>query len=210
MKKWKFFWVMLTACLLLGGCAKEKNSGTGEDSLSLEENAQADASQEQTEETTESLTEDPAQDTQSPEKSNEADLASLKDLPGMTDEETADMFGGGEENWTEDKQFYIGRIFLISLYGEEYQMYTTCSEEGIVESVSVWIVSGERAVTDEETETWVGRITELMGTEPVYDGESSEAGSRNWKWLADGSSAAVYRMEDTLTLSFQPAVGELK
>ncbi|OUQ23896.1 hypothetical protein B5E77_14590 [Lachnoclostridium sp. An131] len=140
----------------------------------------------------------------------EADLAQLKALPGMSDEETADMFGGGEENWTEDKQFFIGRIFHVNLYGGEYNMYTTCSEDGIVEAVSVWIVSGERAVTDEETETWVGRVTELMGTEPVFDGESSEAGSQNWKWNADGFAAAIYRMEDTLSLYFQPAVGELK
>ena len=133
-----------------------------------------------------------------------------RQLPGMSDEETADMFGGGEENWTEDKQFFIGRIFHVNLYGGEYNMYTTCSEDGIVEAVSVWIVSGERAVTDEETETWVGRVTELMGTEPVFDGESSEAGSQNWKWNADGFAAAIYRMEDTLSLYFQPAVGELK
>ena len=63
--------------------------------------------------------------------------------------------------------------------------------------------------TDEETETWISRVTELMGSEPVYDGESSEAGSQNWKWTADGFSASIYSMKDILTLYLQPAVGEL-
>ena len=63
--------------------------------------------------------------------------------------------------------------------------------------------------TDEETETWISRVTELMGSEPVYDGESSEGGSQNWKWIADGFSASIYRMKDILTLYLQPAVGEL-
>ena len=63
--------------------------------------------------------------------------------------------------------------------------------------------------TDEETETWISRVTELMGSEPVYDGESSEGGRQNWKWTADGFSASIYRMKDILTLYLQPAVGEL-
>lgn len=43
-------------------------------------------------------------------------LKDLADLLGMKDEETAEMFGGGEENWTADHSFYIGRIFEVGLY----------------------------------------------------------------------------------------------
>ncbi|MGI6001333.1 MAG: hypothetical protein ACOX8J_10080 [Candidatus Merdisoma sp.] len=214
MKKWNIILAVSITLLFLGGCTAqgpEPSSETDTGSQPVQGNPQDNPSQEEAEEQADRTTEESAEEAQGPApETAEADLAQLKALPGMSYEETADMFGGGEENWTEDKQFFIGRIFHVNLYGGEYNMYTTCSEDGIVEAVSVWIVSGERAVTDEETETWVGRVTELMGTEPVFDGESSEAGSQNWKWNADGFAAAIYRMEDTLSLYFQPAVGELK
>ncbi len=49
-----------------------------------------------------------------------------------------------------------------------------------------------------------------MDVEPSYDGTSSEGGSTNWKWISDGMIAGMNQMKDILTLSFQPAVGELK
>lgn len=90
------------------------------------------------------------------------------------------------------------------------QVFTTCGQDNTVESVSVWIVSGERQVTDEEAKEWESRVTEMMGTEPVYDKEISEGGSRNCRWNAGGMAATMNRMADILTVSFQPAVGELK
>lgn len=130
-------------------------------------------------------------------------------LLGMNDSETAELFGGGEENWTEDRLFYIGRVFQAEVYGETYPLYTSCGDDGTVEAVSMWIVSGERQVTDEEVEEWIARISEYMSTEPSYDGETSEAGSKSWKWIKDGKAASMYQMEDILTVSVQPAIGEL-
>ena len=83
-------------------------------------------------------------------------------------------------------------------------------QDNTVESVSVWIVSGERQVTDEEAKEWESRVTEMMGTEPVYDKGISEGGSQNCRWNANGMAATMNRMADILTVSFQPAVGELK
>ena len=142
-----------------------------------------------------------------------AEAAGLKDvagLVGMNDEATADLLGGGEENWTEDSSFYIGRTYNVQLFDVPCRVFTTCGQDNTVESVSVWIVSGERQVTDEEAKEWESRVTEMMGTEPVYDKEISEGGSRNCRWNAGGMAATMNRMADILTVSFQPAVGELK
>lgn len=38
--------------------------------------------------------------------SEAADLKDVAGLVGMKDEATADLLGGGEENWTEDSSFY--------------------------------------------------------------------------------------------------------
>ena len=108
----------------------------------------------------------------------EAALDELVQLLGMQDSETASLLGGGEENWTEDKNFYIGRIYKIKLYDGEYPVFTSCNNDKIVNAVSVWLANGEREVSQEEVEQWVQRLTELVGTEPVYDDISSEAGTR--------------------------------
>ncbi len=142
--------------------------------------------------------------------SEAADLKDVAGLVGMNDEATADLLGGGEENWTEDSSFYIGRTYNVQLFDVPCQVFTTCGQDNTVESVSVWIVSGERQVTDEEAKEWESRVTEMMGTEPVYDKEISEGGSRNCRWNANGMAATMNRMADILTVSFQPAVGELK
>ena len=142
--------------------------------------------------------------------SEAADLKDVAGLVGMNDEATADLLGGGEENWTEDRSFYIGRTYNVQLFDVPCRVFTTCGQDNTVESVSVWIVSGERQVTDEEAKEWESRVTEMMGTEPVYDKEISEGGSRNCRWNAGGMAATMNRMADILTVSFQPAVGELK
>ena len=156
-----------------------------------------------------SRTAEPAQ-TEEESPVPEADFESLAALLGMEDAETADLLGGGEENWTEDSSFYIGRTYNVQLFDVPCQVFTTCGQDNTVESVSVWIVSGERQVTDEEAKEWESRVTEMMGTEPVYDKEISEGGSRNCRWNAGGMAATMNRMADILTVSFQPAVGELK
>ena len=120
------------------------------------------------------------------------------------------MLGGGEENWTEDQSFYIGRNYQTELYGIPCKVFTTCGEDRTVESVSVWIVSGEREVTEQEAEEWADRITEMMGVQPSEEGEVSEGGSKNRRWLADGVIASMNQMPDILTVSLQPAVGELE
>ena len=142
--------------------------------------------------------------------SGEASFEELQDLLGMEDSSTAEMFGGGQENWTEDKAFYIGRIFEIKLMGQTYPMYTSCDNNNIVNSVSVWIANGSRKVTEEEARGWAEAITASVGAEPIYDDTSSEAGSRNWKWLSDQTIISLHWMDKILSLSINPAAGELK
>ena len=103
-----------------------------------------------------------------------------------------------EENWTEDQSFYIGRNYQTELYGIPCKVFTTCGEDRTVESVSVWIVSGEREVTEQEAEEWADRITEMMGVQPSEEGEVSEGGSKNRRWLADGVIASMNQMRTFL------------
>lgn len=136
-------------------------------------------------------------------------LQALMELPGKKDSETEELFGGGEENWTEDREFYIGRIYQVELYDEDCSVFTSCSEDGIVESVSIWVINGDREVSDEDTQQWLDRVSEVMDAEPFCEYEAVESGARSWKWRQDGMAASMYSMRDILTVSFQPAVGEL-
>lgn len=49
----------------------------------------------------------------------------------------------------------------------------------------------------------------MMGTEPTLDPDISEGGSRNRRWNAKELIAVMHQMPDILTISIQPAVGEL-
>ena len=61
-----------------------------------------------------------------------------------------------------------------------------------------------------ETEQWIERISEAMESEPFCKYQSVESGARSWKWRKGDTAASLYRMmDDILTVSFQPAVGEL-
>lgn len=137
-------------------------------------------------------------------------LGEMEALLGMQDEETADLLGGGEENWTEDKSFYIGRHYEVEMGGTVYQVHTSCDDAKIVNSVSVWLSDGERSVPQEEVDQWVQILNEFTGTEPVYDETTSEAGSKNWKWMADGNIITLNWLDTIFTISMNPAVGELK
>ena len=128
---------------------------------------------------------------------------------GKQDPETANLLGGGEENWTEDKSFYIGRIYQVQLFDAQYPVYTGCDENMIVNSVSIWLANGERKVSKEEVEQWVQRLTEFAGTEAVYDEISSEAGSKQWKWKLEDKFLSLMWTGDILNISMNPAVGEL-
>ena len=137
-------------------------------------------------------------------------LGEMEALLGMQDEQTADLLGGGEENWTEDKSFYIGRNYEVEMGGTVYQVHTSCDDEKTVNSVSVWLSDGERSVPQEEVDQWVQILNEFTGTEPVYDETTSEAGSKNWKWMADGNIITLNWLDTIFTISMNPAVGELK
>ena len=137
-------------------------------------------------------------------------LGEMEALLGMQDEQTADLLGGGEENWTEDKSFYIGRHYEVEMGGTVYQVHTSCDDAKTVNSVSVWLSDGERSVPQEEVDQWVQILNEFTGTEPVYDETTSEAGSKNWKWMADGNIITLNWLDTIFTISMNPAVGELK
>lgn len=137
-------------------------------------------------------------------------LKEVADLLGMMDGETESMLGGGEENWTEDRSVYIGRIFQAEVYGETYPVYTSCSREGAVESVSMKIVNGERPVEETEIQEWTDRITEYTGVIPAEEQKFSEGGSRQKSWRSNGRIVTMYYMKDNLSISFQELVGELE
>ena len=197
---------MLTMCaLLLTGlltaCGTQQPQGTesAAETESMAETQPAEQTEAGAQETVTGQNTDP-----------QTALGEMEALLGMQDEETADLLGGGEENWTEDKSFYIGRHYEVEMGGTVYQVHTSCDDAKIVNSVSVWLSDGERSVPQEEVDQWVQILNEFTGTEPVYDDTSSEVGSKNWKWMADGNIITLNWLDTIFTISMNPAVGELK
>ena len=198
--KWILPILLLTAGISLAACHSENGSGPA---AAQETNIYEDQAESGASEASLPVTEETS-------ASGEASLGELQALIGMEDSSTAEMFGGSQENWTEDKAFYIGRIFEITLMGQTYPMYTSCDDNNIVNFVSVWIANGSRQVTEEEARGWEEAITASVGAEPTYDDTSSEGGSKNWKWVSDQTIISLHWMDKILSLSINPAVGELK
>ena len=197
---------MLTMCaLLLSGlltaCGTQQPQGTesAAETESMAETQPAEQTEAGAQETVTGQNTDP-----------QTALGEMEALLGMQDEETADLLGSGEENWTEDKSFYIGRHYEVEMGGTVYQVHTSCDDAKTVNSVSVWLSDGERSVPQEEVDQWVQILNEFTGTEPVYDDTSSEVGSKNWKWMADGNIITLNWLDTIFTISMNPAVGELK
>lgn len=138
-----------------------------------------------------------------------AELETIAELLGKSDLQAAEMFGGGKENWTEDKAFYIGRIYQVCLFDEKVTVYTSYDDQQLVNSVSIWLVNGEGKVKEEDVKQWVERLNDFTGIEPnVYD-TASEAGSKNWKWFLGDQAVSLNWLEDMLTISMNVVTREL-
>lgn len=138
------------------------------------------------------------------------DLKSIAELLGKPDLQTAALFGGGNENWTEDKSFYIGRIYRVNLFDNEVTIYTSCDEKQVVNAVSVWLVNGERKVTEKDAVQWVERLNEFTGREPDIHDAVSEGGSKNWNWFTGQQAVSLNWLDDMLTISMNVVKGELE
>lgn len=201
-EKWKICVVFVCVLCLFTGCRRPPQDGSAGTPAAQAGNGKQ---QEMQAEPDQEIPEEAAR-----QESRAAELKDIASMVGMADEDTEGLFGGGKENWTEDRSLYIGRIYEAELYGRSCQIYTVCGEEKTVEAVSVWAVSGDREVTEAETEEWKNRITDFMGVEPAADQGISEGGSQNFRWTSEGKIVSMHRMKDILTISFHPAVGELK
>ena len=199
MKK-KVFYAALYAAILMVGCSPKTTTG---ETAPVAESKELEIAVSEAESSEEKTTEG--------QWNREKELKTLETvaaLLNMQDTETAELFGGGEENWTEDRSFYIGRIFQVEIDGETYPVYTTCSPEGVVESVSMWVVNG-RPVEDAAVQKWTELISEQTGTNAVESDQISEGGSRKKTWTKDGKQTAMYYMADIMTISIQNLIGEL-
>ena len=144
------------------------------------------------------------------EQAAEQDLGMVCALIGKDDADTADLLGGGEENWTEDGVTFIGRIYDTELYGEPVTVYTTSSPEKKVDSVSIWITDGSQAVTEEQLAEWQGYVTDATGAEMQQMPVSGESGTQSWEWQTEDHFYTLRLLENILTLGINPAVGELQ
>lgn len=185
---------------------EEESIGSVQETL---ETTESNTEQEQTETSETTAGTETAAESETQGDRTEADMDALVSLIGMDDATAAEALGGGEENWTEDKNFFIGRIYEVTLFGEDVSVYTSYDDQEKVNSVSVWIVDGSRTVEKEEAETWKQRLDEYTGTEAVFDGVTSEGGSDNWKWKSGNNFITLNWMKEILTISINPAVGEL-
>lgn len=113
-------------------------------------------------------------------------LAECMSLVGMTDEESADALGGGEQNIAADGKTLIGRVYSAELFGEEVAPGTTYDAEGVVNSVSIYLAGADSA-------PYAEALTDLYGEPSDASEGQSESGSTWQDWSVDGHTVRLYQ-----------------
>lgn len=126
---------------------------------------------------------------------NEDQLGQLRRLLGKSDEETADMFGGGEENRTADGSVLVGRNYETELFETTVHLYTSYDENRRVGMIFLEAVNGE-------AEHFLELLTETMGTAPEVLEETEGSG---WQWQLPDCVITLYEIEGTVSMDLIPA-----
>lgn len=201
---------LVLAMLLTTGCgfsrageergAEQETGSSSEEVLRVNvENGQSSRKETEAEESTSGA----------PDETWTATFETIAGLLRKSDLQASEVFGGGKENWTEDKAFYIGRIYQVNLFDEEVLVYTSYDEKQLVNSISIWLTNGENTVMEEDALQWVERLNAFTGTEPDFYEAASEGGSKRWKWFLGDRAFALNWLDDMLTISMNVVVGEL-
>ncbi len=180
----------IAAVMLLGGC------GTGQ---GVREQTEISA---ETSAETAAETETFSQDTGEAEKETEAGQQApaetvevFLDMLGKTDEETADLLGGGEQNTAADGTV-IGRIFHTVLFGETVEAGTICDEEQRVTVVTMQLEEPDAAAYRDQ-------LTEILGEPEIQETEKGETGAFATVWEEEKGSVWLYQSYGLVSLEFR-------
>ena len=153
----------------------------------------------------------PAVPDAAPSDADTPGLGALTALIGRADADVAGSLGGGAENWTSDRAFFIGRIYDARLLDADVKVYTVCADSDAheVQAVSVWVHDGRTPVPDGLLTAWQNALTEHTGVQMTDSGISAESGSHGWYWRTGDFIFSLRQLGDIVTLDINPAIGEL-
>ena len=190
----KFLFCCILASLMLTACSSAPPADDAAASVSSEEQTAA-----------------PAVPDAAPSDADTPGLGALTALIGRADADVTGSLGGGAENWTSDRAFFIGRIYDARLLDADVKVYTVCADSDAheVQAVSVWVHDGQTPVPDGLLTAWQNALTEHTGVQMTDSGISAESGSHGWYWRTGDFIFSLRQLGDIVTLDINPAVGEL-
>lgn len=122
-------------------------------------------------------------------------IESILDMLGKTDEQAADMLGGGELNQTDDG-ILIGRLYEVELFGEQLQAGTLYDENGEISVVTMQL-------NEPDAEAYRMQLTDILGEPEKTDTQESESGSTATVWKEEKGSILLYQSYGLVSLEFQ-------
>lgn len=156
-----------------------------------------------TETTTETSTEESTASTEaSTEEETEVSedqkvLDTMASMVGMTEEEAADLLGGGKEALASDGTTVVGRTYTVSLFGEEVEMATLTDTSGKITIVTMQLGDPDASVYEPKIEAIYGKPTSTSD-------KDSESGSTWEDWEFDNCTMRLYQSYQLAALEFQP------
>ena len=127
----------------------------------------------------------------------EDSLVGVGDMLGKTDDEVKDLYGGGEENKSEDGTAILGRAYEAELDGKAVTIETVYSEEQTVDAASV-------VYSDATADEIEAILTETYGDAEVV-GEQDSANEEYLRWEKDGVYISLYTSYDITAVEFSSA-----
>lgn len=132
-------------------------------------------------------------ESKAPQMTDKEAIDNIFGLLGKDDDKSKEFFGGSEENKTSDGDYLIGRIYNISIFGEDTQLFTSYDAKGIVNSIN-FMLEGKTV------EEYTSAITEILGQPTEVNDTPTEGGSTYTLWTIGDDLFYLYSGYDVITV----------
>lgn len=180
----KLLALALSIALIGTGCAGQNNNNQASDENTSTETGTVVIDSNETQ----------IEDSEASEEAGSKDVLDIAtDMLGMTSEESAKQLDGGEDLYSADGEFFIGREYKVSALGIDTVLFTSFRDDGVINSISMHL--GE-----DNFEDMKAQLVEKLGQPSEVNDTPSEAGYTNIMWDLDGKLMYLYKGYGTVDL----------
>lgn len=180
----KLLALALSVALIGTGCAGQNNNNQASDENASTETGTVVIDSDETEMENNDATE---------EIENNDIIKTATNMLGMTSEESAQILEGGEDLYSANGEFFIGREYKVNALGIDTSLFTSFRDDDVINSISMHLGK-------DNFEDMKAQLMEKLGQPTEVNDTPSEAGYTNIMWNLDGKLMYLYKGYGTVDL----------